>query len=58
MSELKPCPFCGGKAIEKNGIISCESCGAEVLFHKLLYRDSYGEEYIQELTESWNSRHE
>lgn len=37
MSELKPCPFCGGSAgIEKRGthrqsmIISCHSCGCDL----------------------------
>lgn len=26
--ELKPCPFCGGKAEKNRGAIGCHSCGA------------------------------
>jgi len=35
--KLKPCPFCGGKAIPKNGfvgitLVNCTKCGAIVSF--------------------------
>lgn len=58
MNELKPCPFCGGQAIVKNGLICCGSCGAEVLFLKVLEKDLSREEHDQAMIESWNSRHE
>lgn len=51
--ELKPCPFCGGKAeVEENEgypeWIYCTSCGAKVR------GKSYG---IKDSTDAWNRRH-
>ena len=58
--ELKPCPFCGGKAymfIDEDGegyrrlVIGCEKCMAEVA-------GAFGDEEIEdfELAENWNKR--
>lgn len=53
-TELKPCPFCGGKAhyyYERgNDSIVCEECGA-----KLTYFD-FGDPN-DELVKQWNARH-
>ena len=51
--ELTPCPFCGGKAIDKGGYggityIKCEQCGAIVSFD--------GKESYLQAIEAWNRR--
>lgn len=51
--ELKPCPFCGGKAVyyyqRDNEAIFCDECGA-----KLPYLD-FGEAH-DKLAKQWNAR--
>ena len=52
--ELKPCPFCGGKAYflhgRKNECITCEECG-----HRF-YSLEIGEDAQKELWKQWNRR--
>ena len=54
MTELKPCPFCGGKVnrfigpLRKTVMIVCETCGADVCF--------YGAEHEPKATKAWNRR--
>lgn len=54
--ELKPCPFCGGKAETiENAVgtlfwVYCRSCGAR--------SDSYTTEYRQKAIDAWNTRAE
>ena len=54
MEQLKPCPFCGGKALgPKDGwphMIICEGCGASVKGFK------YAEAGAMEAIEKWNRR--
>lgn len=52
-TELKPCPFCGGKAICRDNIISfftikCNQCHAVVSF--------VGREKKQLCVKAWNRR--
>lgn len=67
MSELKPCPFCGGEAeyIErgneysglKETIVRCKSCGTQQV-HKWV-RMKFDFEKVRQLTEhDWNRRTE
>ena len=55
MSELKPCPFCGGEAI----IITGEECAyvqcQEVKMHKALWYDG-DNAAADEVAEQWNRR--
>lgn len=54
MSELKPCPFCGGVKLRtespmgKVTMICCHDCGATVSF--------YGSESFPEAIKAWNMR--
>lgn len=54
MTELKPCPFCGGKIEKVNApmmntvMFVCHKCGADVCF--------YGAEHEPNATKAWNSR--
>jgi Lar family restriction alleviation protein len=56
MSELKPCPFCGGEAhiahqsAFTEGVIICDSCKAMVCF------PWYKAETNFHLAEAWNRR--
>jgi Lar family restriction alleviation protein len=56
MTELKPCPFCGGKVskfiapLHKTVMFVCDKCGADVCF--------YGAEHEPKATEAWNRRNE
>ena len=60
MSELKPCPFCGGKAeIEHNEILTlmfsyvvCRNCGAKTGEYRVNSTYSSDEKAI----EAWNRR--
>ena len=63
MSELKPCPFCGGKAEVKKSmfgnnlgyaLIACKSCGASSKDFKL----SLDFCAVEEATKAWNRRAE
>ena len=53
MTELKPCPFCDGKAklLENDGnrIIRCSSCYAST-------REFYAYSPESEVIEAWNKR--
>lgn len=59
MSELKPCPFCGGKAVHLDDEnIYCYYCGATFLLDDFIYRgeaEDY-EEARQMAIEAWNRR--
>ena len=52
--ELKPCPFCGGKALGPTDAwphtITCEQCGATVKGF------GYDEDGMKEAIEKWNRR--
>lgn len=57
MKEIKPCPFCGGKASLHQGLLKgtntmiCHTCGADVMF--------YGADRdIDKFIKKWNSRAE
>ena len=53
-SNLKPCPFCGGKVdkfiapLRQTVMFVCHDCGADVCF--------YGGAYEPKATEKWNRR--
>lgn len=56
--ELKPCPFCGGKAIERNqndlsGSIVCSKCGFVALTMFSWDRNEIGKE---KAISAWNTR--
>ena len=55
MAELKPCPFCGGKAIRSSTgaphWIYCKECGARV------HGRVFGEGAIKASIEAWNRRY-
>ena len=51
--ELKPCPFCGGKAEIEFSTICPELCS--VLCRKCKI-ETYGAKNIQQATETWNRR--
>lgn len=54
ITELKPCPFCGGKVKKRTGPIGqtvmfiCDHCGADVCF--------YDAEHEPKASEAWNRR--
>lgn len=52
--ELKPCPFCGGKALGPTDawphMVTCEDCGASVKGFR------FGETGVYEAIEKWNRR--
>ena len=53
--ELKPCPFCGGKAMNDREDIFCQDCNAKI--GKAWPQDSVTyEEATQEAIEAWNTR--
>lgn len=55
MAELKPCPFCGGRARIKKLVVfqgfavTCEKCGADVYFYEKEFSQS-------ETIIAWNRR--
>lgn len=63
-SELKPCPFCGGKAwqtynnvmikgvSEKCAWVYCKKCSARTGY----FRRTANEHYIGEAAKAWNGR--
>jgi len=63
MSELKPCPFCGGEAItiqEHGWWVVCADCSAEVGFEGMSDTSGcYGSYQTEaEAIEAWNTRAE
>lgn len=57
MTEIKPCPFCGGKVSLHKGLVKgtntmiCYICGADVMF--------YGADHdVHKFIRKWNSRAE
>jgi Lar family restriction alleviation protein len=57
MNELKPCPFCGGKAgwmyQKPIGWVMCKKCGAS----SATFSDNYEEaDFQQEAIAAWNRR--
>ena len=55
MTDLKPCPFCGGDVkitigVFGSSMIVCDKCGADVCF--------YGAEVIDKAIDAWNRRNE
>lgn len=63
MSELLPCPFCGGEDIDEyegdygNGVY-CMNCGA--MMGEQIHRDFYVHERVtyEQAVEAWNTRAE
>lgn len=64
MTELKPCPFCGGKAMIKTSVAIlnpkcatamcyCEKCNAS---GKLFEDNNHDGTFIYEAIEAWNRR--
>ena len=65
--ELKPCPFCGGKAILKKGfsktqgkftnqrLIQCSECGCRTVLFKLLPFQAW-KDNEQACINAWNKR--
>lgn len=61
MSDLKPCPFCGGKAVQKSdAMIWCEnttSCGGQIDFgHFFGGNDEESKQCREAVAEAWNRR--
>lgn len=62
MTDLKPCPFCGGEAYYSyigDGIwkVRCFYCGAEVVKRMYLKYDTDGMKKARdEVIEKWNKR--
>ena len=59
--ELEPCPFCGGKAIQRSDpLIYCEnvnSCGANIDWGHFFGRNAKeSRECRKALAEAWNRR--
>ena len=64
MSELKPCPFCGGEAyarfVKDKGAfgytsVECKKCGAVPYVH-MAYNNLSKEEAVMGVVEAWNRR--
>lgn len=64
-SVLKPCPFCGGKAVlfVENGVQAiCVSCGvrtsskADKIFQKGISQERMATDSIDSVIEEWNRR--
>lgn len=53
MSELKPCPFCGGEAVETFAGVSCTECGGTM--HGGV---QYGGADWDGVIDAWNTRSE
>ena len=64
-SVLKPCPFCGGKAVlfVENGVqVVCLSCGvrtsskADRIYQKGVSQEKIATSSVEQVIEEWNSR--
>ena len=64
-SVLKPCPFCGGKAVlfAENGVqVMCVSCGvrtsskADKVFQKGISQERIATDSVDRVIEEWNRR--
>ncbi len=64
-SKLRPCPFCGGKAVlyVKSGVqVVCMSCGigtsiySDVAFQKGVSQERFTTSSIDKVIEEWNRR--
>ena len=58
MSELKPCPFCGGEATFRlncwgNYIVGCDDMSC----HGWIFNDNAGYENKWKATKAWNTRY-
>ena len=57
MTNLKPCPFCGGEA-EQDSYSSCDACGKE--FNSIVCQDCGNRTNccspLDEAIEAWNKR--
>ena len=61
MAELKPCPFCGGKAIELVNLTGdfyciCEQCKATTKMFGLHVTNDSIENAKEKATNAWNRR--
>lgn len=57
MTELKPCPFCGGEELEYSWVcqaVKCKQCRARGA--SPMGRESNPEEWQKEVAELWNAR--
>lgn len=64
-SVLKPCPFCGGKAVlfVENGVhVICLSCGvrtsstADRIYQKGVSQEKIATSSVEQVIEEWNRR--
>lgn len=57
VTELKPCPFCGGKArlFVSNGVrVLCTKCGATTRI--LVDSERVGTSAVEDVIKAWNGR--
>ena len=58
--KLKPCPFCGGKAMLDRHDIFCEYCGATIKIPTYSENNEWGypdyKEARREMIAAWNTR--
>lgn len=57
--ELKPCPFCGGKAVKyvNNGVcVKCVDCGISTIILCDMQRIKSDKGAIERVIEMWNRR--
>ena len=60
MAELKPCPFCGGKAFLSEYLYSCEPgrCTTQFVEFNGCHTTTYEYNTEEEAIEAWNRRAE